>query len=92
MPVTGWLVTLTESPEKQTAVLSSLAADRRLSVGERNGRWLALVAETTSPAEDEQVLQAVVSMDGVVHCDLVYADFDDAAGALPPLRRRPPAQ
>lgn len=77
MAVSGLVVTLAQDPALAEASLAALVRDARLTLGERFGRRLSLVAETPGPREDRQLCDDLRAMPGVVHVDVTFVGFDE---------------
>lgn len=95
MPVTGWLVILSPEVTRQTAARAALTGDTRVALGEAEGVHLPLVATLDSPGDVEEFLRSTLSIDGIVHCDLVFADLEqqpigdaDSGGSMGARARR----
>ncbi|MBS0198697.1 MAG: hypothetical protein JSR77_18270 [Planctomycetes bacterium] len=66
--------------------MTLLTSDRRLSVGERFGRRIAVIAETPSAEADRSLWDELCAMPGVEFIDVAYVGLDDqAAPHSPPL-------
>ncbi len=76
MPVTGWLVLLSPEGPRQSAAQATLARDPRVALGVAEGIHLPLVATLAAPGDVEDFLKSALAVDGVVHCDLVFADLE----------------
>ncbi|MDZ4754570.1 MAG: hypothetical protein SGJ11_08740 [Phycisphaerae bacterium] len=86
MAISGLVVTLHEDSAAADAAVSALSDDGRVSVGERFGRRVAIVAETGSVAEDRDLWDALLAIPGVEHLDVAYVALDPPtveSGGLP---------
>lgn len=84
MAISGLVVTLSEH-DAAAAALLSLASDPRLTLGERFGRRVALVAETRSAHEDRLLFDDLRGLPGVANVDVAFVHLD----ALPSANDRP---
>ncbi|MBM4100722.1 MAG: hypothetical protein FJ256_00465 [Phycisphaerae bacterium] len=75
MAISGLVVTLADDPLGETA-LAALTADSRLTVGERFGQRLALVAETPCARDDHDLFDELRQLPGVTHVDVAYVRLD----------------
>ena len=80
MAVSGLVLTLSDSPGAEV-VLSALAADPRLTFGERFGRRVAVVAETPSNDEDRALFYELRSTPGITNVDVAFVDLEVETGA-----------
>jgi hypothetical protein len=79
MPITSWLIMLSEHEDLRADALAALAADPRLTMGDRLGPGQSVVAETGGPDEDADLWRGWLDLPGVVFADLVWSDFSDLA-------------
>lgn len=75
MAVSGLVVTLSKDAEG-SAALSRLTADSRLTLGERFGLRIAMVAETPSAHEDRSLFDELRGTPGIVHVAVAYVHLD----------------
>ena len=89
MPVSALVITLPEAPEARSEALAWLERDARLTLGPRDGRRLAVVAETHDERQDALLFESLLAWPGL-GVDLVSYDFSDleSVTALPERRRR----
>ena len=89
MPILGLVLTLGEEhgPEREL-VIERLTRLHGLELGPPNGRRQPAVLETNSSSEADQTVRTLGETAGVVHVDVVYADFADS---LPETPGRDPA-
>ncbi len=86
MSISGLVVTLSEDPGTSELAMKLLTLDRRLCVGERFGRRVAVMAETPSVEADRSLWDELCTMPGVEFVDVAYVGLDDQATAhSPPL-------
>lgn len=80
MAISGLVLTI--KPDAADDVLTRLIGDDRLTVGERQGHRLPVVAETASAAADRALWEELGAIPGVVRVDVASVHFDrDDAGA-----------
>lgn len=85
MPITGAVVVLPPAPADRDAVIARLSTDARVTLGpEAQGR-LAIVVETTTTREGQDLLFDVQSMTGVGAVLPVFHDFSDEHPSDDPL-------
>ncbi len=77
MSVSGLVVTLSEAEPEALRALARLSTDARLTVGERFGRRLALVAETSGVGEDRELWDDLHAIDGVESVDVTFVALDE---------------
>lgn len=77
MPVLGAVVTLSRSPEERTRCLEGLATLPHLTLGELAGDRLPVVLDTPDRVADRAAWKGLEKHPGVVHAELVFADFSD---------------
>ncbi len=77
MPMTAWLLTLSEHDDLRREAMALLAADPRLTLGDRLGPGMSVIAETCSPDDDSDLWLAWLQTPGIVLADLVWSDFSD---------------
>jgi hypothetical protein len=77
MPICGLVITLCSDPATRASTLEALARAPGLSIGESAGLRLPAVQELC-PGEDlAQASERLLGLSGVVHLDLVYADYEE---------------
>jgi nitrate reductase NapAB chaperone NapD len=77
MPITGAVVVMPPEESSRRALLARLESDARVEIGlEARGR-LAIVVETTTTREGQDLLRDVQSMEGVGAVLPVFHDFSD---------------
>jgi len=77
MPVLGAVLTLSDEPALRDAIVDTLGADVRVTLGDATGNRLPVVLETDSRGEDKACWEAVTRLPGVMHVELAFADFSD---------------
>lgn len=77
MPVCGLKLTLSEILPAQHRACEHLVADPRLTLGVRQGRFLAVVAETGSREEELRLPDDLLRLPGVEHVDIVFVEIAD---------------
>jgi len=78
MAISGLVVTLAEDAAIAESAAASLGRDARLTVGDRFGRRLAVVAETPDVASDRDMIDELRMMPGVVYVDVTFVGGLDA--------------
>lgn len=73
------VVTLEDESHDLAAVLAALTSDARLTLGERVGVRLPVVAETLGLAAAEALTTDLLAVPGIVSVDVVLVDFDPDA-------------
>jgi hypothetical protein len=76
MPISGLVVTLARNSDRALEGMNTLSAESRIEVGVRQGRKVAVVSTTQSPAEDRTLWNSLESSPGIRHLDVVFIDFD----------------
>lgn len=76
MPISGLVVTLARDSDRALEGLRVLDAESRIEIGVRQGRKVAIVSTTDSPAEDRALWNSLESCPGIRHLDVVFIDFD----------------
>ncbi len=76
MAISGLILTHTDD-DSVNRVTSALEADRRVTLGERFGLRRAIVAQTSSAAEDRALFDELRALSGVLNVDVVYVHLDD---------------
>ncbi len=75
MAVSGLVVTLSDDAAADAA-LSRWAADPRITLGERFGRRIAVVADTPSVNDDHSLFDELRSTSGITHVDVAFVHLD----------------
>lgn len=89
MPIVAAVVHLSGRPVDALHALAGLARLPGLVIGERHGDRLPIVLDTPTREADREAWDAVSATPGVVHVDLVCADFSDL---VPPADPAPEVQ
>ncbi len=76
MAISGLVVTLAEDDDAAGSAVSKLGADPRLTLGERFGRRLAVVADTPSVHEDRALWDELRGTPGVTYVDVTFVHLD----------------
>lgn len=84
MSISGLVVVLSEDPDAANAAVAALAADSRLTLGERFDRRLALVADTPGVEADRNMWDDLRGLRGVDHVDVTFVSLDAPAAETPP--------
>ena len=77
MSVSGLVVTLEDDEARAAEAHARIERDPRLTVGERVGRRVPVVAQTESPEEDRTLWDALRAMAGIAHVDVTFVAFDE---------------
>ena len=91
MPISGLVLTLSPDGPAREALLSELAGDERIILGDlvEPGGVLPIVTETVDEQEHEALWDHLVRQPGVLQVRLAYHDFSDVHDFEPGgLRRR----
>jgi hypothetical protein len=80
MAISGLVVTLSDDAA-DAAVLAVLRSDPRLTLGERFGRRVAVVAETPSARDDRELFDELRATQGVTQVDVTYVHLDTEPAA-----------
>lgn len=76
MSISGLVLTLSDDDSAGT-VVSTLAADPRITLGEKFGRRLAIVAETSSVESDRELWDYLRGLPGITNVDVTFVHLDD---------------
>lgn len=76
MVTSALVVTLEDDAQAACAAVDALAADGRLTLGERIGVRLPVVAETKGLGAAEALAEELLALEGVFAVDVVLVDFD----------------
>lgn len=77
MPVSGLVVTLSSDAVLADQARSWLRRRPEVELGERQGRRLPLVAETSSALDAHNLHDAIRALPGVVGVDVTFVAYDD---------------
>jgi len=80
MAISGLVVKLAEDDDAGAA-LARLAADSRITLGERFGNRLAVVAETSNVQADRDLFDELSAMPGIVHVDVTFVHLGENTDA-----------
>jgi hypothetical protein len=78
MAISGLVVTLIEDASIADQAIRRLSADSRLSLGDRAGWRVPLVAETPSAASDAQLWAELLATPGIKSVDVTFVSIDPA--------------
>lgn len=81
MAISGLMVTLCANAEATEQALLALSADRRLTLGERVGRRVPMVAETASAAQDAELWNDLHALPGIESVDVTFVSIDGESAA-----------
>lgn len=76
MAISGLVVTLADDKAAADAAVKLLGADKRLTIGERFGRRLALVADTPTVNADRVLWDELRETPGVAYVDVTFVHLD----------------
>ncbi|MCA9148529.1 MAG: hypothetical protein KDA92_04500 [Planctomycetales bacterium] len=77
MPVSGWVVTLSDRPASRAAAIRWIDQEPRLERGVISGQRMAVVADTTHAAADRELWSQLESLPGVVMIEVAFIGFED---------------
>jgi nitrate reductase NapAB chaperone NapD len=78
MPVSSMIVRTEKQRTREVA--EGLRAWEEVSVSEVHGVNLVVVTETPTQDLDSSLWERIEAMAGVLHCDLIYHNFEDEEG------------
>ena len=76
MAISGLMVTLCAGAREAEQALRALSTDRRLTLGERVERRLAIVAETPSAEHDAELWNDLRALPGIENVDVTFVSVD----------------
>jgi nitrate reductase NapAB chaperone NapD len=78
MPVLSAVLTLSDEPQLRAEALAALSQQPKATVGaEQPYRRLPIVLESSTRSEDKALWKWASALPGVLHTELVFADFSD---------------
>lgn len=77
MAISGLVITLSGDGQEAAQALAWLEADARITLGARDGRRVAAVAETPSVRADRDLWDEVHALEGVEHVDVTFVGLDE---------------
>ncbi len=77
IPVSGLVLTLSDTPEVAERALAMLRRDRRIELGERRGPRQPVVLDTVDGEEDRQLWEWLHEHEGILKVDVVFVYFDE---------------
>jgi len=80
MPVSGMVLVLSDEPAVRDSALEALEREPGLTLGQRVGDRLPLVAETSSTPTCMALLERLATIEGVRAVLPVFHDFSDEPG------------
>ena len=87
MTISGVILTLAEDPTLADEAMNWIHQAPELTVGHREGRRIAAVAETESPKADRRLWHTLQEQPGIAHVDITGVFFneddDDSATDAP---------
>ncbi len=75
MPAVGWIAKLDLSASSFEEIAARLAGSDGVLIGDRAGAEVALATWADSPEQVETQAEFVLSVDGIVGCDLAFVDW-----------------
>jgi len=79
MPISGLMLTLADDASLAGEALGAIAGERRIEVGDREQHRLAVVVDTRTREEDQQLWRWLNDLPGVRFVDVVYVTFEDGS-------------
>lgn len=76
MPISGLAITLSDESRLED-VCNELRRSTHITIGEHEGRKIAVVVETSSQVEDERVRRWIGEISGICHIDIAFISFED---------------
>lgn len=88
MPISGLVITLSDTPALADTALAKLRGDRRIELGDRKGLLQPIVVDTAARVEDLDLWEELQHQEGIVKVDVVFVHIDedrreDAGGPAP---------
>jgi nitrate reductase NapAB chaperone NapD len=77
VPISGLVVTFTNETNQFTETLEQLAAHPAIDLGDASGTKLAIVVDTPSRIEDQDLWGWVHNLPGVERVDVVFVGLDE---------------
>lgn len=77
MSISGLVITLADDGPAAVRAERVLAGDPYLQLGPRQGRRIAALAVTPSPAEDRRLWESLHALEEIVRVDVVYVALDE---------------
>lgn len=77
MPISGLVITLSDTPELAEIALTMLRRDRRIELGERRGPCQPVVVDTNDSDEDSQLWEQLQKQEGIRWVDVAFVHFDE---------------
>ena len=84
MPISGLATTLSSDHARAEAAVVAFRAEPRLDVGPRDGRHIAVTAETADAEEDRGLWRWITARPGVAHVDVVFISFEPEQEVVAP--------
>jgi hypothetical protein len=92
MPVSGLVVSLCQEPQARAEAIEAIGREPRITMGTQEGNRLAVVLDTDSSQQDQQIWQWLRSLPGVSLLEVAFVGFEeDRASADRTSRCVPPA-
>jgi hypothetical protein len=83
MPVSGLVVVLSEDPQLRANAIGTLEQQSMVTMGVLQANRLAIVLETDSKAEDQQMWNWLHALSGVVMVEVAFVGFEEPHLAPP---------
>ena len=77
MPISGLVITLSDTPKLAELALVMLRRDPRIELGQRRGPCQPAVIETDDTQEDCRLWEQLHEQEGIVKVDLVFVHFEE---------------
>ncbi|MEE9295190.1 MAG: hypothetical protein V3W34_09565 [Phycisphaerae bacterium] len=77
MPISGLVLTLSDTPNLAETALAMLRRDRRITLGERRGPCQPVVLDTPHGEEDRRLWERLHEQEGILKVDVVFVYFDE---------------
>ncbi len=77
MPISGLVITLSDTPALAETALATLRRDRRIEFGKRLGQCQPVVVDTADNDEDGRLWKQLNEQQGILKVDVVFVCFDE---------------
>lgn len=77
MPVSGLVVVLSEDQEMRRSAIGAMQQQPAITLGDQLANRLAVVLDTESKSEDQQMWNWLHSLSGVAMVELVFVGFEE---------------
>lgn len=76
MPVSGLVITLANDRQRRDTALAALSQEPRIELGVLRASRLAIVVDTATPEDDQQLWQWLNALPGVEFVEVALVGFD----------------